>query len=153
MTETYPSKRLVGLLNEDENYTLQPFIDFGTESLVCLWDDQGLKKATLIEIQVNFHDKNNSWEIIRGSNVFDTLREMNRQLAIGRGFSLRLATIKVFMADGREHLLTIEPPDTIVYDGDFDLIHRWLIKRGFVTHKSHVEKKYAEPPHQFLESS
>ena len=153
MTETCQSKRLVGLLNEDENYTLQPFSDFGPESLVCLWDDEGLKKATLIEIQVNLHDKNNSSETIQGNNVFDMLREKNRRLAIEKGHSLRLAIIKILTDDDREYLLTIEPPDNIEYDGDLNIIHRWLIKRGFVAHKSHVGKKYAEPPHKFLESS
>ena len=132
---------VTGLLNEGEQYTLQPLIDFGAESLAGHSGDLGLNKASLIEVQINLRDKHNSREILQGSNVFETLRERNRLMAFQKGVSLRLATIKVAMADGREHTLTIVPPDDIIYDGDRDLIHLWLRKRGFVIHKSLRVKK------------
>ena len=32
-------------------------------------------------------------------------------------------------------------PDNIFYDGDLDIIHQWLIQRGFVINKSLAAKK------------
>lgn len=115
-------------------YTLQPIIDRGEDSLVCLWDDVGIKKVTLCEVQIDHHDGRRSLEIWRGLDVFETLQQRRRQLGRDEDISIRRAKLKVLRADDRKHILTIEPPNIALYDrdSDHDIIHPWLVKRGFI---------------------
>jgi hypothetical protein len=131
-------------LHNDKRYTLQPLMDEGADSLTCLPQDE-IKKVTLIEIHIPLHDKFNSTDIIQGNNVFDILQARNRHLTREKGISIRLAKFSVLTVDGGEHTLTIEPPDTLLFDGDFDIMHHWLLKRGFVINKSLAVKKTPRP--------
>jgi len=69
----------------------------------------------------------------------DNERYLLQQL-MGKAEKIRLASFNILTADGQEHTLTIEP-DNIFYDGDLDIIHQWLVKRGFVINKSLAAKK------------
>jgi len=66
--------------------------------------------------------------------VFDFLKKKRRHLASEEHITIRRAKLKVLRVDGREHTLTIEPPCIAFYDrdSDHDMIHPWLVKRGFV---------------------
>ena len=124
-----------GLLNDNERYLLQ-LMDKAANPLTCFLCDE-IKKVTLTEIHINFHAPNNSLITIQGNNAFEALSEINIQPAKGE---IRLARFNILTADGQEHTLVIEPGN-IFYDGDLDIIHQWLIKRGFVINKSLAAKK------------
>ena len=126
------SKRDTGLLNE--RYTQQPLLDTNPDLLVCFSDDK-IKKVTLTEI--NYHNQNNTCVILQGNNVFETFHESNHRPTEEQ---IHLTRFHVLTADGKEHTLIIKP-DGIFYDGDLDIIHQWLVKRGFVIDKSLAVKK------------
>ena len=125
-----------GVLNDNEQYLLQQLIDKVANPLTYFLCDE-IKKVTLTDIHIHFHTPNNSLIIIQGNNALDTLHEINIQPAKEK---IRLAKFNILMADGQEHTLTIEP-DNIFYDGGLDIIHQWLVKRGFVINKSLAAKK------------
>ena len=135
-------QRYEGLLND--RFTLQPIIGEVPDSLAGL-STIGIKKVMLRELHINLHDKYNSTDVIQGNNVIDILQARNRHLAREKGISGRRAKFKATMTDGMKHTLIIEPPETIFYDGDFDIIYHWLIKRGFVIDKSLAAKKTPHP--------
>jgi len=119
-------------------YTLQPLIDRDADALVCLWDDTGLQNVALHELQINHHDASRVLETLHGRNVFEFLKKKKRNLASDEHITIRRAKLKVLRADGREHTLIIEPPHIAFYDrdSDHDMIHPWLVKRGFVINKT-----------------
>ena len=144
-------------IHDCEKYTLQPLIDLGQESVVCLWDDHGLKKVTLRELQIDHNDGQKAREIWQALNVFEFIRKNERQLTNYKDMTIRRAKLKVLRADGREHTLTIEPPNIALYDrdSDHDIIHPWLVKRGFVvnTFSKDLSHAYSSESGELLEAS
>jgi hypothetical protein len=131
-------------VHDCEKYTLQPLIDLGRESLVCLWNDHGLKKMTLRELQIDHKDGEKTLETWKSLDVFTSMQKKQRQLANDKDISIRRAKLKVLRADNREHTLVIAPPNIALYDrdSDHDIIHPWLVKHGFIINSFNKEMSY-----------
>ena len=112
-------------------YTLNPLLKYGAASLMC-WGTPGIDKIRLCEIQATRPGIKNHLEIHRAD---DLLTVDNENLPLSHRDSVPVkAKFQVAYADGRERIVTIEPPNIALYDreSDHEIIHAWLLERGFI---------------------
>ena len=113
-------------------YTLDPIFESGAASLSCR-DIPEIQQVSLRELRIDFPDKRLCSEVLKGNDVMSELIDERRENIRDRhGFPVR-AKFQVVYTDGRERMVTIEPPNIALYDHetDHEAIQLWLAERGF----------------------
>jgi len=128
-------------------YTLAPLISLGRDALAC-GDVQGLRQVLLHELHIAHNSDQDDIEVRKASeDVFRALENQKRSLQ-NEDASIRLvkAKFRVTFMDGKERIVTIEPPNIASFDRESDnaIIHEWMSLRGFIMTPDSQEQGHAD---------
>ena len=135
-------------------YTLQPLIDH-REVALAHWGIPGIEKISLREIQIRHEGNENHIETQHADDIFAAFEKKRRQLFYEKNITIVKAKFMILFSDRRKRVVTIEPPNIAFYDreSDHELVHDWLMERGFIIVESFEEKKNVKPSEKILEAA
>jgi len=122
-----------------EKYMLDPVFENGMASLSCR-DIPGLQQVFLQELHIDYPSKMICSETLKGDDVMAALTDEDwTRIRTRGGKPVRVKFLMVY-TDGRERMVTIEPPNIALYDHetDHETIHLWLTERGFITNDNNM---------------
>jgi hypothetical protein len=120
-------------------FTLAPIFTDGAASLSCR-DIPEIQQVFLRELQINYPCNKIQSENLKGNNVMAALTdEAMSIIRVRHGKPLR-AKFQMIYTDGRERMVTIEPPNIAHYDHetDHETVHSWLTERGFTVNDNNM---------------
>lgn len=136
-------------------YTIIPLRENGADALSPCISIPEIEKVTLYELHIAHEGKDNL-EIRRYHDLFQTFEREHRDITTEQGIELIKAKLLFHFSDKRTHIVTLMPPNTAIYDreAEHDLIHAWLVERGFIiVHQPSSCKAHHGQSRKILENS
>jgi hypothetical protein len=112
-------------------YTLRPILEDHRNCLACR-DIAGIEDIALTELELRHQTRPSVTETYRCNDVFAGLAQLQRP--VSPWAELRRACFTIRFRGGRGPCRVVIEPSGVSVDGDTggEVIHRWLIQRGFV---------------------
>ncbi|BET67425.1 hypothetical protein ASA1KI_23430 [Opitutales bacterium ASA1] len=117
---------------DTDKYTLEPLIQKGEQSLACA-HVAGLRKITLVELDVFLGGNLSESIVYRSDNLFQSQRLKEQAFLTGR--TLQAATFEIFFAKAKHsRTVKIQTPNKANFkrDNDGKLVEQWLRTTGFI---------------------
>ena len=139
-------------MNAEEKYTLAPLFENGIDALYCTITTPAIMDVTLCELHIARRGKKDDLEIRRCPDVFDSFAAQGRDLTLEQGNKLLKAKLMFRFTDQRARIVTLELPNIAIYDhvSDHDIIHPWLVERGFIVTRNHFIQRTSDEQSQSI---
>jgi hypothetical protein len=129
-------------METEAKYTLAPLLKYGADALFCPVSVPEIVKVTLYELHIAHEGKDNI-EMRRYHDLFQAFESEPRDITTEKRIRLLKAKFLFHFSDERTRIVNLILPNTSIYDRetDHDLIHAWLIQRGFIIGKQSSLRK------------